>query len=97
MTAPPFLEFEIARRLRIDLGVEIVLLRPVGIGRVEIFKVADKPGAVELAVAEVAHQGGEPAAAERTAGIAHWVLSPSAGPIGQGRPGDNDRTEQLGP
>src|SRR5262245_21065855 len=97
MTAPPFLEFEIARRLGIDLGVEIVLFRRVGIGWVEIFKVSDKPGAVEFPIAEVAHQGREPAPAEHAAGIAHWVLSPSAGPIAEGRPGDNDRTEQLGP
>src|SRR5262245_35976923 len=97
MTAPPFLEFEIARRLGIDFGVEVVLLRPVGIGRVEIFKVSDKPGAVEFAVAEIAHERRKPTPAEHAAGIAHRVLSPSAGPIGEWRPCDYDRTEQLGP
>src|SRR5262245_16404117 len=36
MAAPPALETEIALRLGIDLGIEIVLLAPQGIRRIEI-------------------------------------------------------------
>src|SRR4029078_5363865 len=41
--APPLLEFEITRRLGVDLGVEIVVLAPKGIGRIEILEIANEP------------------------------------------------------
>ena len=47
--------------------------------------------------AEVAGERGQPAAAEQAAGVAHRVLAAHAGPIGQRRPGDDDRAEQLRP
>ena len=51
MAAPPLLEFEIARRLGVDLRVEVVVLRPERVGGVEVLEVADQPRAVKLAVA----------------------------------------------
>ena len=74
MPAPPLLEFEIARRLGVDLGIEVVVLRPEGVGRVEVLEVRHEPRAVELAVAEIAHQCGEPSAAQQAASVAHRVL-----------------------
>ena len=97
MPAPPFLEFKVAGRFGVDLGIEIVLLGPIGVGRVEVLEIADEPRAVELAGAEIAHQRGEPGAAEQAAGIAHGIFAVHAGPIGERRAGNDDRTEQLGP
>ena len=37
--APPLLEFEIAGCLTVDLGIEVVVLRPEGVGRVEVLEV----------------------------------------------------------
>jgi hypothetical protein len=56
MPAPPFFELEVAGRFGVDLGIKIVLLGPVSVGGVEILEIADKPGAVEFAGAEIAHQ-----------------------------------------
>ena len=39
VAAPPFLEFVEARFLGIDLGVEVVLLLPVGVRRVEVLEI----------------------------------------------------------
>src|SRR6516162_3476365 len=55
VTAPPLFELKIAGWLGVNLGVEIVLLRPIRVGWIEALKVADNPGAVELAVAEITH------------------------------------------
>src|SRR5262249_3712430 len=79
--APPALEAEIARRLGVDLGIEIVLLAPQRVGGIEALEVLHQPGAVELAVAEIAGQGGEPAAPEEAAAVAHGVLAAYAGPV----------------
>jgi hypothetical protein len=95
MAAPPRLEPEIARRLRIDLGIEIILLCPKSIGRVLVFEVLHQPGAVELSPTKIAGQRGEPAAAEKTAGVAHRIFAPHARPVGQWRSGENERSEQL--
>ena len=46
--------------LGVDLRVEVVELGPVGVRRVEALEVVDEVGAVELAVAEVAGQRGQP-------------------------------------
>ena len=65
VAAPPLLEAEIARCLGVDLGIEIVLLAPERVRRVLVLEILHQPGAVELAVPEVARQRGEPAAAEQ--------------------------------
>ena len=97
MPAPPLLEFQVARPFGVDLGIEVVQLRPVCVGRIEVFEVRDEPGAVERAVAEVAHQRGQPAASEQATGIPHRILAVHARPVGDRRARDDDRTEQLGP
>ena len=48
--APPFLEFEEARRFGVDLGIDVVGLFPVGVGRVQRLEIGDEAGAVENAV-----------------------------------------------
>ena len=67
VAAPPALEAEIARRLGVDLGVEVVLLGPQRVGGILVLEILHQPGAVELAVAEIAGERGEPAAAEQAA------------------------------
>src|SRR5262249_53203992 len=61
VAAPPTLEIEIARSFAVDLGVQIVLFAPQGIRRIEILEILHQPGAVELAVANVAGECREPA------------------------------------
>jgi hypothetical protein len=96
VAAPPLLEAEIARRLGVDLGIQIVLLAPQRVGGILALEILHQPGAVELAVPEVAGERREPAAAQETAAVAHGILAVHAGPVGQRRPGDDDRAEQLG-
>ena len=50
VAAPPALELEIARRLGVDLGIEVVLLGPERVGRIQVLEILHQPGAVELAV-----------------------------------------------
>ena len=95
--APPFLELEIALRPGIDVGVDLVLLAPQPVGRVQAVEVQDQPGSVELAVAEIAGHRGEPAAAEQAAGIAHRVLAVHALPVRHRRARDQARPEQVRP
>ena len=97
MPAPPFLEFKVAGSFGVDLGIEIVLLGPIRVGRVEILEIADEPGPVEFAGPEIAHHCREPSASEQAAGIAHGIFAVHAGPIGQRRAGNDDRTKKLGP
>src|SRR5262249_28205982 len=95
VASPPALETQIAWRLGVDLGIEIVLLGPKRVGGILILEILHQPGAVELAVAEVAGEGGEPAAARRAAAVAHGVLAGEAGPIRKRRAGDDDGAEEL--
>ena len=96
MAAPPAFELQVALRLGIDVGVEAVLLGPVGVGRVEVLEVLHQPGTVELAGTQVAEQGGHPAAAGHAAGVTHGRLAAHAGPVGERRAGDQDGAEQVG-
>ena len=96
MAAPPFLEAQVALRLGVDLGVQVVLLAPERVGRVQVLEVLHQPGAVELAVADVAGERGEPAATQQAAGIAHGIHAAPARPVGQRRAGHDDGAEQLG-
>src|SRR5690606_16796673 len=89
VSAPPFFEAQVAGGFGVDFGVQVVLLAPERVGRIQVFEVLHQPGAVEFAVAEVAGQGGEPAAAGQAAAVAHRVLAAPAGPVGQGRAGDD--------
>src|SRR5262249_31838141 len=95
VTSPPALETQIARRLGVDLEIEIVLLGPQRIRGVLVLEILHQPGAVELAVAEIAGERGQPAAAEQSAAVAHGVLAVHAGPVRQGRSGDDDGAKEL--
>ena len=93
--APPALEIEKARGFAVDLAEQVVVLAPVGVGRVQAFEVADQPGAVEAAVAQVATQACHPGAAEQAAGIAHRIAPVDAGPVGQRRAVDDHQARQF--
>src|SRR6476659_3951429 len=96
VSAPPALEAQIARGLGVDLGIEIVLLGPQGVGGILILEILHQPSAIEFSVAEIADEGGQPAATEQTAAVAHRVLAVHAGPVRQRRAGNDDRAEQFG-
>ena len=81
MAAPPTLEAEIARPFGVGLGIDGVLLCPQGVGRIEPLHVHDQPGTVEQSGAGISGQGGQPAAAQHTAGISHGVLAVHPGPV----------------
>ena len=97
--APPPLEVEEPRRLGIDVGVQVVVLVPEGVGRVEALEVGDQVGAVELAVAQVADQPGEPGPAQQAAEVAHRALARSAlqvaAPVRHRGAVDDERAGQL--
>ena len=96
VAAPPLLEVEVALGLGVDLGPEVVLLGPEGVGRVLRLEVLHQRRAVEDAGAEVAGERGHPRAAHQPAGVAHRVLAADARPVGERRAGDDDRAEELG-
>ncbi len=95
--APPFLELQVALRTGVDVRVDLVLLAPEPVGRIQRVEIQDQARAVELPVTKVARQGGEPASAEQAARIAHRVLSMDALPIGHGGSGDQARAEEVRP
>src|SRR5215472_16825149 len=81
MAAPPALKAEIPRCFRIDFGIQIVLLGPERVCGILILEILHQPSAVKFAVAQIAHQRGQPAAAKEPAGVAHWILTVHALPI----------------
>ena len=97
MPAPPFLEFKVAGSFSVDFGIEIVLLGPIGVGGIEVLEVTDEPGTIKFARSEIAHQRRKPGAAKQPTSIAHGVFAAHAGPIGERRSGNDDRTKKLGP
>ena len=97
VAAPPFLELDEALPLGIHLRPQVVVLGPQRVGGIQVLEILDQVPAVELAVAQVAGQRRHPAAAGQAAGVAHGVLAFHPGPVRQGRTGDDDGAEQLGP
>ena len=97
VAAPPFLEVEVALGLGVDLRPEVVLFAPERVGRVLVLEVLHQGRAVEDAGAEVAGQRGQPRPSEQPTRVAHRILAAHASPIGQRRPGEDDRPEELGP
>ena len=94
--APPFLEFEKARGLGVDLANRRCRASSKRCWRgCRRFEIGDEIGAVEDAVAEIADQRGQPGAAEQAAEIAHRVLAAYAGPVRKRRPGQHDRAGQV--
>ena len=98
--APPALEIEKARRLGVDVRVQVVVLVPERVRRVEVLEVLDEIRAVEDAVAQVGRQRRKPGAAEHAAGVAHRVVAgaflPRAAPVRHRRAVDHDRTGVVG-
>ena len=95
VAAPPALEFQEARRLGVDVLVQVVVApEPGGAGR-EGLEVQHQVGAVELAVAEVGEERGRPGSAREAAEIAHRVPPALAGPVGEGRAVQHQRAGQL--
>ena len=95
--APPLLELEVALRIGVDMRVDLVLLAPQPIRRVQHVEVQDQRRPVDLPVAEIAGHCGEPAAAEQAAGIAHRVFPVHALPVRHRRACDQAGPEQVRP
>lgn len=75
IAAPPALEVEKARRFGVDLVEQRVVLVPETVRRIQVLEVLDEIRAVELAVAEIGRQRGEPRPAEHAARVAHRVVA----------------------
>ncbi|MCY1210740.1 hypothetical protein D9M72_224350 [compost metagenome] len=94
VAAPPALELQEARRLGIDLPIQVVVLVPETVGWIQVLEILHQPSAIELAVAEVRRVRGQPGPAQQSAGIAHRVvafaLAPGTTPVRHGRAVDHD-------
>ena len=97
MATPPALETQVAGNFGVDVGIQVVLLGPKCVGRIEIFEIANQPGAVELAVPQIAGQRRQPTAAQQPACIAHGIDPPHTRPVRQRRADQNDRAAKLWP
>ena len=95
--APPGLELEESLRFSVDLRIDVVGLSPIGVGRVEGLKICDQMRAVEDSGAEIARELRQPCSAEQSTEVAHGVLAPNAGPVGERRSGQDDRPSQVRP
>ena len=93
--APPGLEREEPLRLGVDVGIDVVVLGPEGVGGIGDSKLAIEARPVEFAGAEVAGKRRQPCAAEHAAEIAHRVLAANACPVGQRRSRHHDRAHQV--
>ena len=93
--APPLLELQIAFRLRVDVGIDIVGLFPESVRGIVRLEIRNQPGAVKHAVAEIAHHPSQPGPAQQAAEVAHRVLAAHAGPVGERRPRDEDRAGEI--
>src|SRR6266550_848897 len=74
VTSPVALKTQIARRLGVDLGIDIILLGPQRVCGVLVLEILHQPGAVEFAAAQVAGKRGKPAPAEQSAAVAHGIF-----------------------
>ena len=63
-TTPPALEIEKAGGFPVDVAEQLVVLAPVGVGRIQALEVADQPGAIKTAITQVTTQASHPCAAE---------------------------------
>ncbi len=93
VAAPPALEIEIAIGFGVDLGKDIVLLRPQRVRWILALEILHEPRAVELAAAEVARKRGQPTSAEQTARIAHRVFAMHTRPVSERSAGDDQGAE----
>src|ERR671910_1335560 len=93
---PPALEFQIAWWLGVDLRVQVVLLAPERVGRVEALEVGGQVGAIDNAVTQIAQQRRNPTAAKRPAGVAHRTELVVTRPVGQRRAAEHHRSFELG-
>ena len=98
--APPALELEKARRLGVDVRVQVVVLVPERVRGIEVLEILDEIRAVEDAAAHVGRERREPRAAEHAAGVAHRVVAlallPRAAPVGHRRAVDDDGPGVVG-
>ena len=95
--SPPFFELEVARRIGVNVRIDLVLLAPQPIRGVQNIEVQDQRGAVDLPFAEIAGHRGEPAAAEQATSIAHRVFPMHALPVRHWRARNQARPEQIRP
>ncbi len=97
--APPALELEEARWLGVDVRVQVVVLVPERVRRIQVLEVLDEVGAIEDAGTHVGGERGQPRAAQHAARVAHRVVAraflESAAPIRHRRAVDDDRAGIL--
>ena len=95
-TAPPALEFEEAIAAAFGVGEEVIIFAEEIAPRVEHFEIADEPGAVEDAVAEIGEQQRRRRPAEQSAVVSHRIFAQSSRPGGEWRAIDDERAGDVG-
>ena len=96
MPTPPALKTQVAAGLGINVGVEVVLLGPVGVSRIETLKILHQVGAIEHAATQIACHHGHPGATRQPTGVAHGIFAAPSSPIGQRGASDDDRSKEFG-
>ena len=90
VAAPPLLELEETRRLRVDLRVEVVELGPVGVRRDRGSRSCSRCGR-RRTCRDRGRRPARPSSCRPAARpVAHRVLARDAGPVGQRRAGQQD-------
>jgi len=95
--SPPFFELEVARRIGVNVRIDLVLLAPQPVRGVQNVEVQDQRGTVDLPFAEIAGHRGEPAAAEQATSIAHRIFPMHALPVRHWRARNQARPKQIRP
>src|SRR3972149_309233 len=99
-TSPPPLKLEEPGWLAVNVCVQVVVLAPKSVRRVERLEILDKISTVEDSVAQIGNKRREPRTAQDAAQVAHWVITltitPSASPIRHRGTVDHDRSRYVG-
>jgi len=83
--APPFFKVEIAVLFRVHVRINVILLGPVCIGRIQQLHVQHQVCAVEHAVAQIAEERIHPNPAQKASPVAHGIDARHAAPVGKRR------------
>src|SRR5690625_3654235 len=96
MPIPPTFKMQKTLGFRINIGVEVVVLFPKSIGRIQIFKVFYQIGPIKNTLLQIAGKRAWPGATQHAAGVTHGVLSGPTGPISQRGPSQQQGSGQIG-
>ncbi len=97
VTAPPLFEFKKSGTLGVNVRPKVVILRPQGVGGIQVLEIFDQMAAIERSATEIAGKRSQPTAAGKSAGVAHWILALYPSPVRQRRPRHDNGAEKFRP